>query len=152
MTGKGLSIIVTIVILTILAITVAVLLNTVISKLIPSTKPVHNVQLSCSAKYGEYIEINHLGGDTLYLNDVTIKTYIPYGKYAGSTYTVNKNSITINGEKKDTFTVGDVLRIPWSSAWYPGWTEPYEPKSGEEFIVEFYIGSDLVTSCRGTVS
>lgn len=124
------------------------------------------ISLGAEAHNGSYILLDHKGGDALSGASITIKTYIPSGKWKDMSYQVNLSNVTYlptNEPLKSqydskTLQPGDKIQINWADAFflscYPGYGCTYEaPAVGEPVDIEIYdsaSGKEIATT-RATI-
>ncbi|MFA6362875.1 type IV pilin [Methanoregula sp.] len=129
-----------------------------------STPKAPQISLGAEAHNNTYIILDHKGGDTISGSSITIKTYIPSGKYKDMSYQVNLSSViylpdnkplydydpaTYEGRGWATIQPGDKLKINWADAFKVTKYGPMAPSVGEPVDIEIYdsaSGKEIATT------
>lgn len=111
-----------------------------------STPKAPQVNLGAEVRNNSYILIDHEGGDTLNPSTITLKTYIPSGKYKDMSYKVDltkavyleTNDPLKGGSSAHTIQTGDKIKINWADAFAVTKYGPMAPSIGEPVNIEIY--------------
>lgn len=129
------------------------------------TQKAPQVTLKTEAYNGTYILIEHLGGDPIATDSITVRTFIPSGTYNDMNYEIENwseqtycpsNDNLRNSSTWDwaVFQPGDQIRINWDDAFAPSsFGGLMAPGIGERLNVEIYDTSSgkLVVSSQTIV-
>lgn len=110
------------------------------------------ISIGAEAHNGDYILVDHKGGDAISGGTIIIKTFIPSGTFKDVSHQVNLKNVTYlptNEALVDsyggtrTIQPGDKIRIRWSDAFVPAYIAgTYSaPAVGEPLDIEVYDSS-----------
>ncbi|MCS7116049.1 MAG: hypothetical protein RMJ31_00360 [Nitrososphaerota archaeon] len=157
---KGISILLSASILVALTLVIGVALLALIGSVPTIEKP---IQFLMNGKVSNnQIILTHIGGDSVNLGSIVIKTYIPAGIYAGAVYEIPISDLQsyakINGGAVyeswswKSWGVGDTLTIPIDRSFARSPFGLMAPKPGEKFVVEVYYRGQVISSCTITMN
>lgn len=135
------------------------------------TQKAPQVTLKTEAYNGTYILVEHLGGDPIATDSITVRTFIPSGTYNDMNYEIEKwgnqtycpTNDRVDGEAIDpmwgpsynwvVFQPGDQIKINWEDAFAQSMYGIMAPGIGEQLNVEIYDMSSgkLVVSSQTIV-
>ncbi|MDD4127500.1 MAG: type IV pilin N-terminal domain-containing protein [Methanomicrobium sp.] len=107
------------------------------------------VSIGAEAHSDSYILVEHKGGDTLAIDSIDLRTFIPSGTYADMSYNINLDdtgNVTVISESSSRILqTGDSIKIKWCAAFaessYLGSIYYMAPSVGEPLDIEVYDSS-----------